>query len=369
MASKYDDLVLFDLLARKTSNLYFKNYQNETALDIAAHIDNWRIVKYILVKTHLNPALYYNLTEDIIGYDLTKNALLSAGKRGDQPKMFIELLMNLVGVNFMSQSPYHKVKEMESDFHPNINRHLAIFYSTQFGNHQDFFHAKVLPLVVRPFFKLFQNIYKILMKELMQHDQEDTNFSQLLRDYLLDIPEVFETKSIELNKLLFHLDNILEVHEARANIVIWKMLTTTSKKSKVSDYINSVDIKEIVGNEEQHAFQIYFNLMTSKATEYVIHWFNVFTEVYKDDRKKLIYFFELQEKLLKFQVQFVNKKMWNPVNTLDQVFFRVNVIFGVNKAETLLDHLDQIDQFKLLFLILIITLLCLVPGIVMILRN
>ena len=93
MASIYDDLELFDLLARKTSNLYVKNYQNESPLDIAAHSDNWRIVKYILVKTYLNPALYYNLTEDIIGYDLTKNALLSAGKRGDQPKMFIELLI------------------------------------------------------------------------------------------------------------------------------------------------------------------------------------------------------------------------------------------------------------------------------------
>ena len=372
MASIYDDLELFDLLARKTSNLYVKNYHNESPLDIAAHSDNWRIVKYILVKTYLNPALYYNLTEDIIGYDLTKNALLSAGKRGDQPKMFIELLMNLVGINFMSQSPYNKVKEMESDFHPNIVRHLEIFHTTQFGHHQDFFHAKVLPSVVGPFFKLFQNIYKILMEELIQHDdQEDANFSQLLRDYLLDIPEVFETRSIELNKLLFYLDNLLEVHEAKANIIIWKMLMTASsskKYSKVSDYINSVDIKEIAENEREPAFQIYFNLMVDKGFECVINLLNVFTEVYRNDKKKLLYFYELQAKLLKFtEVQFINEKMWNPINTLDQVFFRVNVMFGINNAEE--SWLDQNDQFKLLYLTLIITLLCLVPGLVKIFRN
>ena len=192
----------------------------------------------------------------------------------------------------------------------------------------------------------------------------------ILASYLLDIPEVFETRSIELNKLLFYLDNLLEVHEVKANIIIWKMLTTapSSKKySKVSDYINSVDIKEIAGNEKEPAFQIYFNLMENKGGECVINLLHVFTEVYRNDKKKLLYFYELQAKLLKFQVQFINEKMWNPINTLDQVFFRINVMFGINNAEE--SWLDQNDQFKLLYLTLIITLLCLVPGLVMILRN
>ena len=107
--------------------------------------------------------------------------------------------------------------------------------------------------------------------------------------------------------------------------------------------------------------------MANKGGECVINLLHVFTEVYRNDKKKLLYFYELQAKLLKFQVQFINEKMWNPINTLDQVFFRINVMFGINNAEE--SWLDQNDQFKLLYLTLIITLLCLVPGLVMILRN
>ena len=106
MAAKIENIEIFELLIENVTNIFPYDNQDRTPLDIATTAGNSDILLLIMQKS--SEQQLFDKNDEIIGFNLTKNAIKIAGKAG-QKSIFANLLLSLILLNQKKNTDFTKI--------------------------------------------------------------------------------------------------------------------------------------------------------------------------------------------------------------------------------------------------------------------